>query len=57
VVERGGLTIFLGTDDEQAQTALAGMDLYPDVWPHLRAIRNRRHPYEFYQKLATASSE
>jgi aminoglycoside 6'-N-acetyltransferase I len=52
VVERGALTIFLGTDDEQSQTSLGGVDLYPDVWPHLRAITNiRRHPYEFYQKL------
>jgi len=52
VVERGGLTIFLGSDDEQSQTSLGGVDLYPDVWAHLRAVRNlRRHPYQFYQKL------
>lgn len=52
VIERGGLTIFLGTDDEQSQTSLGGVDLYPDVWPHLRSMTNlRHHPYEFYQKL------
>jgi aminoglycoside 6'-N-acetyltransferase I len=48
VVERGGLTIFLGTDDEQGQTSLSGVDLYPDVWPHLLTIKNlRHHPYGF----------
>lgn len=52
VVERGGTTIFLGTDDEQGQTSLGNIDLYPNVWAHVRKIRNlRRHPYEFYQKL------
>lgn len=52
VAERGGGTIFLGTDDEEGQTSLGGADLYPDVWHHVRGIRNlRRHPYEFYQKL------
>jgi aminoglycoside 6'-N-acetyltransferase I len=52
VVERGGRTIFLGTDDEAGQTSLGGANLYPDVWNHVRSIRNlHRHPYEFYQKL------
>ena len=52
VIERGATTIFLGTDDEQGQTSLGNTDLYPDVWTHIRKIRNlRRHPYEFYQKL------
>ena len=55
VVERGGTTVFLGTDDEQAQTSLGGVDLYPEVWRHIGAIKNlRRHPYEFYQKLGYA---
>jgi aminoglycoside 6'-N-acetyltransferase I len=27
-------------------------DHYPDVWPHVAAIKNLgRHPYEFYQRL------
>jgi aminoglycoside 6'-N-acetyltransferase I len=48
---RGGLTITLGTDDEDDMTTLAGVDLYPDVWEHVANIRNLRgHPYEFYQK-------
>jgi aminoglycoside 6'-N-acetyltransferase I len=51
VRERGGLTILLGSDDETDMTTLSGVDLYPDVWPHIRNIRNLRgHPFEFYQK-------
>ena len=52
VRERGGLTIWVGTDDEADMTTLAGADLYPNLLDHLARIRNlRRHPYEFYQKL------
>ena len=51
VKARGGLVVTLGTDDVLAQTSLADTDLYPDVWTHLRGIRNlNRHPYAFYQK-------
>jgi aminoglycoside 6'-N-acetyltransferase I len=49
--QRGGLTILLGSDDETDMTSLSGVDLYPDVWPHIKNIRNLRgHPFEFYQK-------
>ncbi|HWQ35902.1 MAG TPA: GNAT family N-acetyltransferase [Blastocatellia bacterium] len=49
---RGGSTLWLGTDDENNQTSLAGADLYPNVWEHIRNIRNlNHHPYEFYQRL------
>src|SRR2546421_1332105 len=52
VKERGGLTITLGTDDENQQTTLAGINLFPHVWEHVTHIKNlKRHPYEFYQKL------
>jgi aminoglycoside 6'-N-acetyltransferase I len=52
VIELGGRTIYLGTDDEQNQTSIGGIDLYPNVWEHVRNITNLRdHPYEFYQKL------
>jgi aminoglycoside 6'-N-acetyltransferase I len=52
VRERGGMTVWLGTDDEDGQTSLAGVDLYPNVWAHVTAIANlRRHPYTFYQRL------
>ncbi|MCE2396237.1 GNAT family N-acetyltransferase [Candidatus Poribacteria bacterium] len=45
VRERGGLTIWVGTDDETSMTTLAGVDLYPNVLGHLARIN------EFYQKL------
>lgn len=52
VKESGGLTIILGTDDENHQTTLAGVNLFPNVWEHITHIRNlKHHPYEFYQKL------
>lgn len=55
VRERGGLTILLGSDDENDQTTLGGIDLFPDVLAHLAHIKNlKRHPYEFYQKLGYA---
>ncbi|NTV62705.1 MAG: GNAT family N-acetyltransferase [Oscillochloris sp.] len=48
---QGGLTIFLGSDDEDNMTSLSGVSLYPEVWPHIAGIRNlRRHPYSFYQR-------
>ena len=51
VRERGGLTITLGTDDENDQTSLSGSNLYPNVWEHVAGIRNlKQHPYAFYQK-------
>jgi aminoglycoside 6'-N-acetyltransferase I len=52
VRERGGLTLWLGTDDETDQTTLSGVDLYPNPLEHLARVRNLRgHPYEFYQKV------
>lgn len=49
---RGGLTIWLGSDDVDDMTSLAGVNLFPDVLGHLRRITNvKRHPFEFYQKL------
>ncbi|MBW4660247.1 MAG: GNAT family N-acetyltransferase [Drouetiella hepatica Uher 2000/2452] len=51
VRQRGGLTLWLGTDDEEAKTTLSGVNLYPNVFDHIASIRNlRQHPYEFYQK-------
>lgn len=52
VRSRGGITIFLGTDDEHNATTLGGIDIYPGLLENLKNINNlRRHPYEFYQKL------
>lgn len=51
VKKRGGLTIQLGTDDENNQTSLGGIELYPNVLEKLSQIQNlHRHPFEFYQK-------
>lgn len=55
VRERGGLTIWLGSDDEDNMTTVSGIDLFPAPLEHLQRIRNlRRHPYEFYQRLGYA---
>ena len=52
VAQRGGITIYLGSDDENGRTSLGGADLYPDVLGALRDIRNLgRHPFTFYQKV------
>lgn len=49
---RGGLTLWLGTDDESQMTSLAGRELWPDPLAHVAHIRNLAgHPYEFYQKV------
>lgn len=51
VQQRGGMTILLGSDDEDDMTSLSGVDLYDQTWAHIAGIRNLRgHPYEFYQK-------
>ena len=52
VRERGGLTVWLGSDDEDDMTSLAGVDLFPDPLTHLAKITDRKgHPFEFYRKL------
>jgi aminoglycoside 6'-N-acetyltransferase I len=52
VAARGGLTIFLGTDDPLQQTTLGGVELYPDVLLKAATIRNLRgHPVTFYQRM------
>jgi aminoglycoside 6'-N-acetyltransferase I len=49
---RGGHTVLLGTDDENARTTLGGIDIYPGVLDKLKALQNRDlHPFEFYLKL------
>lgn len=52
VKERGGLTLVLGTDDHIGQTSIYGVDLYPNVWEHIRSIQNvHGHAFGFYQKV------
>lgn len=51
VRQRGGLTITLGSDDEDNMTSLSDVDLYDDLWNKVKNIRNLKgHPFEFYQK-------
>jgi aminoglycoside 6'-N-acetyltransferase I len=51
VRKRGGLTLWVGTDDENNMTTLSGINLYPNVFEHIAKIKNlKNHPYEFYQK-------
>lgn len=55
VAARGGVTILLGTDDEEGMTTLGNVDLYPNVCEHIAHVRNlRNHPFEFYQKCGFA---
>ncbi|MFM8427282.1 MAG: N-acetyltransferase, partial [Chloroflexota bacterium] len=52
VRQRGGLTIMLGSDDQNEMTSLAGVDLYENLWDKVKNIQNfKGHPYEFYQKM------
>jgi aminoglycoside 6'-N-acetyltransferase I len=50
--ERGGITLWVGSDDEAGLTSLSGVDLYDHLPQRLATIRNLGgHPYEFYQRL------
>ena len=52
VRQRGGLTITLGSDDEDSMTSLSNVDLFENTWEKIQNIRNLKgHPFEFYQKL------
>ena len=51
VKSRSGLTIMLGTDDEDGMTTLANVNLYDNLPEKIATIRNLKgHPYEFYEK-------
>jgi len=52
VRRKGALTLWVGSDDENGETTLSGVDLYPDVPGAIRDIRNLRgHPYDFYLRV------
>jgi aminoglycoside 6'-N-acetyltransferase I len=52
VAERGGLTLMLGTDDEDDQTTLSGVNLYDELPRRIGTVRNlKMHPFEFYQRV------
>jgi aminoglycoside 6'-N-acetyltransferase I len=49
---RDGLTMTLGTDDEDNMTSLAEANLYENLWEKIRDIQDRKgHPFGFYQKM------
>jgi aminoglycoside 6'-N-acetyltransferase I len=52
VRQRGGLTIVLGSDDEDNMTSLSNVDVYENLWDKIKNIKNfKSHPFEFYQKM------
>ncbi|MGZ9584507.1 GNAT family N-acetyltransferase [Paenibacillus marinisediminis] len=50
VKNRGGITIYLGTDDEYDQTSLSGQDVYGDIPGFIQNFASHDHPAIFYQK-------
>ncbi len=55
VAGQGGLTLWLGADDEAGRTSLGGVDPYPDLLGALAAIRDLGgHPFEFYRRCGFA---
>lgn len=52
VALRGGVTLWLGTDDDHDCTSLFGTDVYPNVLEHLMQLNaHREHPCAFYRKM------
>jgi aminoglycoside 6'-N-acetyltransferase I len=52
VRQRGGITIILGSDDEDNMTSLSNVNLYDDLFKKIKNIKNfKNHPFEFYQKM------
>ena len=51
VAARGGIMLYLGSDDESGTTSLYGADLYDDTFGKLANIKNiGGHPFPFYEK-------
>lgn len=51
VKQKGGLTLWVGSDDENQQTSLSQVNLYDKTWEQVANIKNfKNHPYEFYLK-------
>ena len=49
---RGGVMIYLGSDDVEDKTTLSNTDLYQNTYTKIENIKNlSKHPYEFYEKL------
>jgi aminoglycoside 6'-N-acetyltransferase I len=53
--ERGGITLWVGSDDVTGATSLGGVDLYPDPLDHLARLTDRAgHPFVFYRRVGFA---
>lgn len=49
--EKGCLTLYLGSDDEDGSTSLSNTDLFENTFDKINNIKNiKKHPFEFYQK-------
>ena len=53
VGRRGGMTLWLGSDDEHDETSVGGVDLYQDIAAAIRDLTKLRgdHPLPFYLRL------
>jgi len=55
VAAQGGLTMWVGTDDDLGVTNLAGVDVYPTPLDRLRELQvPATHPIGFYQRIGYA---
>ncbi|MFO7612704.1 MAG: GNAT family N-acetyltransferase [Clostridia bacterium] len=51
VRDRGGLTLYAGSDDEDYMTSLSDPCIYDNLWKKIADVRNYKgHPFEFYIK-------
>ena len=51
VKARGGVVVYLGSDDEDGLTSLSNCNLLENTFEKIAQIKNyNKHPYEFYQK-------
>ena len=51
VAKRGGVMIYLGSDDEHGTTSLYGVDLFDDTFEKVKNIKSNGHPFPFYEKM------
>ncbi|OJG94762.1 aminoglycoside N(6)-acetyltransferase [Enterococcus thailandicus] len=52
VTSKGGITMYLGTDDLDHGTTLSYENLFEHTFDKAKAIQNlKSHPYEFYEKM------
>jgi len=52
IASRGGVMIYLGSDDEHGMTSLYGVDLYDETFGKIANIQDKGgHPFPFYEKM------